>query len=86
MNFKVTGNQLGEIYMKVYTEMLFNDRYHVQGRVIGSNKYEQLYYLDVHGDHELNDKKIYGKKALGKFAMVSFQLVFKVYKIFIQTY
>ena len=66
--------------MKVYTEMLFNNRYHVQGRVIGSNKYEQLYYLDVHGDHELNDKKIYGKKALGKFAMVSFKLILKFVK------
>ena len=69
--FKVAGKSLGEVDMKVYTSMLFDDHYHVQGRVIGSDKYEQLYFLDIYGDHHLDDDKIYGKNALGTYAMVS---------------
>ena len=66
--------------MKVYTSMLFDERFHVQGRVIGSDKYEQIYYLDVHADLDLDDKEIYGEEALGYKALVGFQLVSKFVK------
>ena len=65
--------------MRVYTVMLFEYPFHVQGRVAEipaeKNSPKQLYYLDVFGDKNIEDEEIY-KSDLGSFAMVSFSFYF----------
>ena len=66
--------------MKVYTVMLFDDRFHIQGRAAEisaeDNSPTQLYYLDVYGDKHIKDEEIYGNGALGGYAMVSLFFIF----------